>query len=179
MAPAPEQGISGLAIAGLILAFLMAPVGLVLSVIALFQTGKGRKGGRGLAVAGVIVSVLAMAISAAAVVFALATVGKNVATVADPGCTAGKDVIINSASMASDPASVKTELKKAVDGLTAASAKARHDDVRDAMMALANDYNELLQAINTGNPPPAGLEQKLQSDANRIDELCTLGGATK
>jgi hypothetical protein len=176
--PEPQQGTNGLAVAGLILAFLMAPIGFILSIIALIQTGKRRQKGKGLAIAGVIVSVLAMATWITVLVVVFATVGKNVATVADPGCTSGKEVIMNTASMASDPASVKTQLQTAVDGLNAAAAKAKHDNVRGAMKALADDYNQLLQAINTGSQPPAELEKKLEADANKIDELCTIGGVS-
>lgn len=177
--PAPEQGTSGLAIAGLILAFLAAPIGFILSLVALFQTGKGRKKGRGLAVAGLIVSVLEIVVTVIVVVAAVATVGKNVATVVDPGCTSGKDVIMSTASMSSDPDQVKSQLQKTIDGLHAASAKAKHNDVRDAMNALADDYSQLLQSVDTGTQPAAGLDAKLTADANKIDELCTIGGAAK
>lgn len=65
--PPPQQaaGTSGLAVAGLVLAFIFAPVGLVLSLIALGQTGPGKRGGRGLAIAGSIISALSMAIGIA------------------------------------------------------------------------------------------------------------------
>lgn len=56
----PTQTTSILAILGLVLAFLLAPVGLVLSVLALPKTGRGRQKGRGLAIAGVIVSIFNM-----------------------------------------------------------------------------------------------------------------------
>lgn len=54
----PARTTSVLAILGLVLAFLLAPVGLVLSVVALPRTGRGRQKGRGLAIAGIIVSTL-------------------------------------------------------------------------------------------------------------------------
>ena len=65
--PPPQQaaGTSGLAVAGLVLAFVFAPVGLVLSLIALGQTGPGKRGGRGLAIAGSIISALSMALGIA------------------------------------------------------------------------------------------------------------------
>lgn len=56
--PPPQTGTpntSGLAIVGLVLAFLAPLVGLVLSLVALGRTGPGKGGGRGLAVAGAIV----------------------------------------------------------------------------------------------------------------------------
>ncbi len=51
-----RKGTDPLAIFGLILAFLAPLIGLILSLIALGRTGKGKRGGRGLAVAGTIVS---------------------------------------------------------------------------------------------------------------------------
>ncbi|MFC5379313.1 DUF4190 domain-containing protein [Aquipuribacter nitratireducens] len=56
--PAPQQPTSGLAVAGLVLAFLAPLIGLVLSVIALGRTGPGKAKGRGLAVAGAVIGAL-------------------------------------------------------------------------------------------------------------------------
>ncbi len=178
-AAAPAQGTSGLAITGFILAFFLPLIGFILSLVAVFKTGSGRRKGRGLAVAGIIISVLIMAAGGVAVAVFANTVGKNAATVLDPGCTAGKDVIMNTASMPSDPEGIKSQLKTAIDGLNSAAAKAQHADVRNAMKALADDYSQLLQAINTQTQPPATLEATLTSDAQKIDSLCTLGGAGK
>ncbi|GII25228.1 DUF4190 domain-containing protein [Planosporangium mesophilum] len=180
-APAPEQGTNGLAIAGLILAFLIAPVGFVLSIIALIQTRKRQQKGRGLAIAGVIVSVLSMLASIAIVVAIFATVGKNVATVTDPGCVSGKEAITKAASAptSTDPDTTKAQLQAAVDELNAAAAKAEHDNVRQAMKALADDYSAIVTAINTGTTPASDLMDKVETDANKIDELCTIGGAGK
>jgi hypothetical protein len=47
-----------MAIAGLVLAILIWPVGLVLSIVALNQIKTSGQGGRGLAVAGIIISAL-------------------------------------------------------------------------------------------------------------------------
>jgi hypothetical protein len=48
----------GVSIAGLVCAFLLPPLGLVLSIVGLVRTSGGRRKGRGLAVAGVVVSVV-------------------------------------------------------------------------------------------------------------------------
>lgn len=164
-APAPPQrGTSGLAIAGLILAFLIAPIGFILSLIAVFKTGKGRSKGRGLAVAGLIVSTLIIAGSTTAVILAANS------TVADPGCVAGKAAILAGANNVD-----ANSLKTTVDDLKAAAAKAENDDVRAAMTALADDYSQLLDAMTTGNIPD-GLQTKITADAATIDSLCTIGG---
>lgn len=162
--PPPEPGLSGLAIAGFILAFLVAPIGFILSLIAVFKTGAGRRKGRGLAIAGVIISVLIMAGAVTAGVIAANS------TVADPGCTAGKAAIIDN-SATTDAKSVQAT----IDGLTAAVAKAKHDDVRAAVQAMADDYTQLLKAIQTGKVP-AGIQQKVAADGATFDSLCTIGG---
>src|SRR4051794_3415095 len=90
-APPPQPGTSGLAIAGLILAFLVAPIGFILSLIAIFKTGKGRSKGRGLAIAGVVISALLIAGG-----ITVAVVVAN-STLADPGCVAGKAAIVKGA----------------------------------------------------------------------------------
>jgi len=159
----PQRGTSGLAIAGLILAFLMAPIGFILSLIAVFKTGRGRSKGRGLAVAGLIVSVLIIAGGTTVAVLVANS------TVADPGCVDGKAAILNSASNV-DPTSLKTT----IDELNAAAAKAEHDNVRAAMKALADDYSQMREAMTTGKIP-AGLQEKVTADANAIDVLCTIG----
>jgi hypothetical protein len=46
------------------------------------------------------------------------------------------------------------------------------------MSALADDYRQILDAVAAGQPAPIGLDAKLGKDANRIDELCPIGGAT-
>jgi hypothetical protein len=162
-APPMQQRTSGLAIAGLILAFLVAPLGFILSLIAVFKTSKGRSKGRGLAIAGIIISALIIAGGTTLVVVAANS------TVADPGCVAGKAAIINGASNAD-----ANSLQTTVDGLNAAAAKAKHDNVRSAMKALADDYTQLLNATKTGNLP-AGIQDKVTADAKTIDSLCSIG----
>jgi hypothetical protein len=148
--PQPQPGTSGLAVAGLILAFLLAPIGFILSLIAIFKTGPGRSKGRGLAIAGLIVSLLAIG--------GAVTAGLVIAnsTVADPGCT--------------DPASVQPM----IDKLNAAAGKAKHDDVKAATKALADDYTALLKGAKAGKEP-AGIQQKIEADAAKFDSLCTVG----
>lgn len=55
-------------IVGLVLAFLLAPVGLVVSIVGLVRTAGGRRKGRGFAIAGVVVSVILTLAVVAAVV---------------------------------------------------------------------------------------------------------------
>lgn len=159
----PQQGTSGLAIAGLILAFLVAPIGFILSLIAIFKTGAGKAKGRGLAIAGLIVSVLVIGGFTAIVVAAANS------TVADPGCTSGKQAILDNASN-TDP----TNLQPVIDQLNAAAAKAKHADVRNAMKAIADDYTQVQNGTKTGQMPP-GILDKIKTDAQKVDDLCTVG----
>jgi phosphotransferase system glucose/maltose/N-acetylglucosamine-specific IIC component len=163
--PAPPQqqrGTSGLAITGFILAFLIAPVGFILSLIAIFQTGAAKAKGRGLAIAGVIISLVIM-VGIGSIIYAISR-----STVADPGCVAGKEAILSAPKEPDQKA-----LQGMVDDLNAAAAKAKHDDVRNAMKALADDYTSLLNGIKSGKVPP-GIIDKVGTDGQKIDDLCTI-----
>lgn len=160
--PAPEKT-SGLAIAGLILAIFVAPLGFILSLIAVFKTGAGKAKGRGLAIAGLIISVLIIGGGVAA------GVALTNSTLADPGCTDGKSAILDNSTTVN-----AKSLQATIDGLNAAAAKAKHDNVKAATLALADDYKKLLDATKTGNIP-AGLEDKITTDGNAFDKLCSVG----
>ena len=54
----PETTTSGMAIAGLVCAFLAPLLGVIFSIIGLNQTKDNKRGGRGLAVAGLIISII-------------------------------------------------------------------------------------------------------------------------
>jgi len=157
-----KSGTNGLAIAGFILAFLLAPIGFILSVIGLIQAGRRRQKGKGLAIAGIIVS-LALVVGGGAVVY---VVGSKVSTLVDPGCTTGKAAITDNTAKVSDPASIKEGLKATVDGLSSAAAKASHDNVRNAMTALSDDYSKLLQAVESGTAPASIARRLASSDAS-------------
>ena len=164
IAPPPaSRPTSGLAITGLILAFVIAPIGFVLSLIAIFKTGATKAKGRGLAIAGVIVSVLVM--GGVAAVFAVVAQS----TALDPGCIDGKQAIFDSGASTD-----ATGLQTTIDALRAAAAKSDDGDVRDAMNTLADDYTQLKTGIESGSLPE-GLEAKITADGERIDTLCTPG----
>ena len=162
-APPQPQRTSGLAITGFILAFLLPGIGFILSLIAVFKTGAGKAKGRGLAIAGIIISVVIMGVLVVVVVAA------SKSTVADPGCVAGKEAILNGAK---DPS--PDSLKSTINDLNAAAAKAKHSDVRDAMKTLADDYNTLLTGAANGKIP-AGIQTKIGADGDKIDSLCSFG----
>jgi hypothetical protein len=159
----PQRGTSALAITGFILAFLAAPIGFILSLIAIFRTGAGRAKGRGFAIAGVIISVVIMAGAGVLV----AVVGNS--TQLDPGCAAAKDAVLNG-SDTPDAAS----LQSTIDQLNAAEAKAKHDNVRVAVKTLSDDYAQLLNGVKTGKLP-TDIEQRLEKDGTTFDSLCSIG----
>jgi hypothetical protein len=172
-APPAKAGTNGVAIAGFILAFLIAPIGLILSIIGLITARRSGQKGKGLAIGGIVVALL-MSIGGIAIV---ATVGNKVSTLVDPGCTTGKAAILDNASKvsSSDPATIKSGIQATVDGLTSAASQAKHDNVRAAMTALRDDYQKLMDAINTGTPPDSSLQDKVNTDGSAIDALCTVG----
>ncbi|MGJ7442680.1 DUF4190 domain-containing protein [Aquipuribacter sp. MA13-6] len=70
--PDPGPPTDLVSVLGLVFAVLLAPVGLVLSIIGIVRTRDGRRKGRGLAIAGIVVSVLLSLVLAALVAAAIA-----------------------------------------------------------------------------------------------------------
>jgi hypothetical protein len=168
-----------LAIAGLLL-FWLPVVGLLLSLIAVFTAGGPHKKGRGLAAIGLVLSLLVTG-GVAAGAYLVRDKFKNVTTIADPGCVAGKEVVLKNADLGggTDANVVKAKLQVLIGGLGVAAKSARNVEVRAAMTGLSNDYRQLLASITANKGVPKDLETKIGTDANRIDELCTIGGAQK
>ena len=160
--PPQNRGTSVLAVIGFIFSFCGGPLGFILSLVAIFQTGRDRKKGRGLAVAGVVISLVMMAGSTAAYI-ALSN-----STVLDPGCTDGKAAIL-----AADPTDPKG-MQTTIDALNAVADKAKDEDVRDAMRALADDYADMKKGLETGQIPD-DIIGRIAADAATIDQLCTVG----
>lgn len=79
--PAP-QGTDVVSILGLVFAFLFWPVGLVLSLVGIARTGRGKRAGRGLAIAGAVVSVIA-GVVAVLVIVAIAGAASSASTELD------------------------------------------------------------------------------------------------
>lgn len=66
--PDPGPPTDVVSVLGLVLAVLLAPVGLVLSIVGIVRTRDGKRKGRGFAIAGIIVSVVLSLLLAAALV---------------------------------------------------------------------------------------------------------------
>ncbi len=69
---------------------------------------------------------------------------------------------------------MKTDLQDLVTKLDAAIADSHRTDVKAAMQAMRDDYNSLLQGLDTGNIP-SGIAGKVTTDAQQVDHLCTIG----
>jgi hypothetical protein len=171
--PQPNRRTNGLTIAGIILAFVAAPIGLVLSIVGLVQAGRRGQKGKGLAIAGIVISLLVMTGGAVAI----AAASKTVAKLADPGCTTGKAAILDNAPKISNPDTIEDGLQATITGLNSAAGKATHADVRNAMTTLSADYTTLLDSIKTGTVPDDALQAKVETDGKKVDSLCTIGGA--
>jgi hypothetical protein len=158
--PAAKPG-NGVAVAGLILAFLAPPIGLILSIIGLVKSG--RAGRRGVAIAGLVISLVLNGIIGAVVVVALSNVG-NVGNALDPGCTTSKTVMLDNISKLGDPATIQDGVQSVIDGLTSAESKASHDEVRNAVKTLKQDYIELQTVLKAKQQLPADLNTRLTTD---------------
>jgi len=158
-------GTSSVAIVALCL-FWVPLVGLVLSIIGMVKTAKGKARGRGLAIAALVLSIL---VTAGAGVFA-AVVGSK-PSVLDPGCTNGKRAVTEQSKQImadkSDEAKVRADFQKLLDELTKAAGESKRDDVRTVVQAVHDDY----AAIITGT----GDQAKLTTDLEQMDHLCTIG----
>lgn len=168
---APAATFSGVAIAGFILAIVAAPIGFILSIVGLIMASRPGRKGKGLAIAGIIISLL---ISGGVVAIVVAVANSNLSTVADPGCLAGKAAITDNVDKLSsgDP---RPGFTATIEGLRDAADKAEHDSVRDAMTGLADAYDDLVAAMETGDIADE-LHTNLETRAAEVDRLCTLGG---
>ncbi|MFE0464114.1 hypothetical protein ACFW1A_33150 [Kitasatospora sp. NPDC058965] len=170
--PAPQPtGSNGFAIAGLILAFLFFPLGLIFSIIGLVKSKSAGKG-KVPAIIGLIVSLLATAGTIAGIALAVSTVSKAL----DSGCVSATSTVTTySDKMSADagsPDALKADFKNATDELNAAAAKAGNAAAKSAISALAGDYQQLYTDVSTGTAPSADLQSKLETDGQKVDTAC-------
>lgn len=163
--PAEPVGTSSVAIVALCL-FWVPLVGLVLSIIGMVKTAKGKARGRGLAIAALVLSIL---VTAGAGVFA-GVVGSK-PSVLDPGCTDGKKAVTEQSKRIvadqADEAKVRADFQKLLDELAKAAGDSKRDDVRTVVQAVHDDYAAILSG--------AGDQDKLTTDLKQMDHLCTIG----
>jgi hypothetical protein len=167
--PPPQRPTVTSAVAIVALCLFWVPlVGLVLSIIGMVKTAKGKARGRGLAITALVLSIL---VTAVAVVIGAAVASKPSAL--DPGCTRGKTAVleqskqIDSDSTKGDTAAVKSDLTTLIDDLARAASDSKRSDVRSTVQAVHDDYAAI--AAGTGD------QAKLATDLTQMDHLCTIG----
>lgn len=174
--PAPEQSAvsvltplkqrsNGIAVPGLVLAILVWPAGLVLSVIALVRARSRGGAGRTAAILGLTFSII---LAATTVTFALiGTLKTDQTAPVDPGCAAAKApaLVIQDASIDS------VRLENAAVQIHNDAAKAKSPQLKVTLDAIYNDtllYIQQLRAATTSLVPA----QQLQQNLDDLDQFC-------
>jgi hypothetical protein len=129
-----------------------------------------------LAVLGLIISLLITG-GVVSIFYVVKDKVRNISTITDPGCIKGKEVILENGDLGGDEGQLKVKLTAVISGMDSAVAAAENADVRAAMKALGDDCRQLEAAANGGDRGPADLEAGIKTHADRVGELCTLGGA--
>ena len=148
--------------------FWVPLVGLVLSIIGMVKTAKGKARGRGMAITALVLSIL-VTLGAGAVAGIIASKPSAL----DPGCTHGKLAIteqskqLNADREKGDEAALQADFTRVVELLGKAADESHRSDVRSAMQAVRDDY----AGFQAGN----GDATKLTVDLQQIDHLCTYG----
>ncbi|MEZ0113377.1 hypothetical protein ABH920_007407 [Catenulispora sp. EB89] len=165
--PPRPTATSAVAIVALCL-FWVPLAGLVLSIIGMVKTAKGKARGRGLAITALVLSIL---VTAGAGILGGVIASKP--SVLDPGCTRGKTAVLEQSkqieadSNKGDQNAVQNDLTTLISDLATAANDAKRSDVRSTVQAVHDDY----AAIAAGS----GDQTKLQSDLQQMDHLCTYG----
>lgn len=165
--PSRPTATSAVAIVAICL-FWLPLVGLVLSIVGLVKTGRGKARGRGLAITALVLSLL---VTAGAVLVGAEIASKPSAL--DQGCRIGKTAVIDQSkqmdadSKKGDAAAVRADLATLIGNLSKAANDSHRSDVRSAVLAVHDDYS----ALADGHPD----ESKLGTDLDQLDHLCTFG----
>lgn len=188
----PQQRSNGFAVAGIVLAILLWPLGLVFAIIGLVKSRSRAGAGKVLSIVSIVVAVVVGAASTSLI----AVVGNSPA--ADPGCISAENAfqsILNKLSSDESAMSAGTNnpaLEKAAIGkftadaqtlvtkLNAAEAEATHQSVRNAIGKASGDLSTMLtalRAVENGNVSQLGtLETKanaMAGDGTAIDNICS------
>jgi hypothetical protein len=163
-AAAPKQG-NGLAVAALIFGIIGASIlGLIFGILGL-RKAKQTGTGKGMAATGLVLSILWLIAQIALIVAIAAGVGFLASKQNDPGCVAYRAVVESPAI--ADPGSfgsISTQLRDA-------AAKSEDADAKAAIAALADDFDALLAAVESGNVPP-NLEADLTAHEEAANSAC-------
>jgi hypothetical protein len=188
----PERRGNGFAIAGIILAILLWPLGLVFAIIGLVKSRARAGAGKVLSIVAIVVA----AVVGAATISFVAIVGNS--TAADPGCISAENAFqsmtnkissddsamsADANNRAKEKADIKgfiTDVQTLVTKLNAAEAEATHQSVRSTVGKASSDMSTMLsalQAVENGNTSQSSvLDNKASSmngDGTAIDNICS------
>jgi len=162
--PAPKQG-NGLAVAALIFGIIGASViGLIFGILGL-RKAKQTGTGKGMAVTGLVLSILWLIAQIVLVIAIAAGLSFLSSKQNDPGCVAYRSIVESSAI--TDPGSFGSISSQLRD----AAAKSEDADAKAAIAALADDFDALLAAVESGNVPP-NLEADLTAHEETANSAC-------
>lgn len=175
VAPVPEQGKNGFAVAALIFGIIGGVLfGLVFGIIGVVRSKKAGKG-KVMSWIGIILSVLWL-IPIAILVPHLLKTTDNVIKATDSGCMAATATVTGSEDKftadESNPTALKADLQTIVTQLNADAAKSGNSAARASITVLAGDYQQLLDSVNSGTAPSTDLQNRMQSDADAVDSAC-------
>ncbi|HEX6450293.1 MAG TPA: hypothetical protein VF060_12635 [Trebonia sp.] len=193
----PRKRGNGFAAAGIILAILIWPLGLIFAIVGLSKSGERAGDGRVLSIVAIVLSVI---VGAASISVAAFTVIYK-PTVSDPGCVAAESTSreMNSTLSSDDQAIARDANNRAagiadinrlaaddqsfVTRLNAAQAEATDQSVRDKIGRLSSDLSGMLSAIQAAEHGDSGQLDKigtygsrLQGDGQAVDQVCSLLG---
>ena len=183
---------NGFAVAGIVLAILVWPLGLIFSVLGLVKSKARAGGGRVLSIVGIIVALLVGAGSIGVVVVAARS------PAADPGCIAAEnDARALTSKITADDNAISrdqgnasaertdihrfiTDMQTLQSQLNAAQAEAHHQSVQAKIGAMSTDLGIVvsdLQAIQRGDASKVSqldaAAGRLQGDGSAIDSICS------
>jgi vacuolar-type H+-ATPase subunit H len=188
----PQKRGNGFAIAGIILAILLWPLGLIFAIIGLVKSRARAGAGKVLSIVAIVVGVVVGAVS-----ISLVAIAGN-STAADPGCISAENsfqsmmnkISSDDSAMSADannPAKERADIKgfttdaqTLVAKLNAAEAEATHQSVKSAVGKASSDMSAMLsalQAVENGHTSQISvLDNKansLSGDGTAIDNICS------
>ena len=174
--PTPPPAKNGFAVAALIFGIIAwVPFAIGFGIAGLVRAGKVNKG-KAMSWVGIVLAVLWLV----PMIIVGTYLGGHLTKALDPGCTAGKAVILGSDQKlnadTNNPDALKKDLATIVGQLNDAAAKSKNSAARDAITKVSADYKELLDDLNNGTQPAGDLVQRAEDDGKAVDTACgTIG----
>jgi hypothetical protein len=168
---------NGFAVASLIFGIIGGSLlGLIFGFLGLSKAKKIGGKGRGMSVTGIILSVVWLVASIGVGVYVFTQLKERT----DPGCAAAREFILDDSNLqfnSTSEAALKADLQRVVDELNADADMARSAEAKAAIKAMADDFKQLMDAIDSGNVPGPEFDAKITRDGQAIDAACGTIGA--